>query len=384
MKNLVRIILLFINKIIIKNEKKYIFFSLPDFQGNSRAIFEFLYSNQDENEYIWLFYQKNKKLEEAIVNEYPKIKVYHVKSLIGIFHYMTSKYIFSTHKSFLGIKSKGQIHIELWHGMPFKSMGYMEKIPKKVLYSNKIDILVSTSSLTKNLLAACFKINGEKIKITGQPRCDYLNKENKKIKKKLGIKEKEKILGYFPTFREGFMTRKEGKSIIGDNFFRIEDYCEEEFHKFLEENNLKLVMKLHPYEERIYNNLKISTPNIILLTTEILEENLIDLYEVLNEVDILITDYSSIFIDYLNRQKPMIFLIPDFNEYQSRRGVLLEPIEEWLPGTIITTQNELQNEIIKNLVDENYGVKERLKVKYFNKYSDNKNSERLLNEIKKF
>lgn len=384
MKKIVRILFLIINEVISKNNRKYVFFSLPDFQGNSRAFFEFLYNTQKDNIYIWLFYKENKKLQELISKRYPGLRIYYIKSLIGVFHYMTSKYIFSTHKSFLGIKSRKQKHIELWHGMPIKSMGYMENTPQDVMYADKIDILISTSYLTRNLLAACFKLEGEKIKVIGQPRCDYLNKKNIRIKEIFKIKKNEKIIGYFPTFREGFTTRKEGESIVANNFLRTQDYCEKKLCKFLEENNLKLIVKLHPYEEKIYSNLYINTRNIIFLTTRMLEENLIDLYEVLDEVDILVTDYSSIFIDYLVTKKPIIFLIPDFIEYRNKRGLLLEPIEDWLPGNIVLTQKELQNKILKNLLKKDSLKKESVKIKYFNMYSDNKNSERLLNEVKKF
>lgn len=297
-------ILKIINKLIPKDSKNYIFFSIPDFQGNSRAYFEYLYKFYPEYNFVWIFSKQNAEFEKRIKNRYPFIKIYSMYSIKSIFAYFKSKYIISTHKSYLGIKVDKQIHIEVWHGMPFKSMGYMENNCQEVLNKENIDLLISTSTLTKNLLAACFQIKGEKIKITGQPRCDYLQKNSKILKQFFNIKN-EKVIGYFPTFREGFLSREEGYTINKNNFFRVEDFNEKKFENYLKKNNLKLVMKLHPFEEKIYNKLKIQNNNIIVITQEILDENLIDLYEILNEVDLLITDYSSIYIDYCACQYEM-------------------------------------------------------------------------------
>lgn len=57
-----------------------------------------------------------------------------------------------------------------------------------------------------------------------------------------------------------------------------------------------------------------------------------DFYNILNAVDILITDYSSIYFDFLLLDRPIIFTPIDYEEYKHNRGFLLEPFDFWAPG----------------------------------------------------
>ena len=93
------------------------------------------------------------------------------------------------------------------------------------------------------------------------------------------------------------------------NEFGFENFNSENFNKFLEENNLFLVYKLHPNEESHLNEYKdlINSKFSFHLNNQVLLENNFDFYEVLNCADILITDYSEIFIDYLLLNRPIIF-----------------------------------------------------------------------------
>ena len=93
----------------------------------------------------------------------------------------------------------------------------------------------------------------------------------------------------------------------------------------------------------------------------------------------LITDYSSVFMDYLHLNKPMIFTPTDLKEYASSRGLLLEPYINWVPGEVATNQNYLEKAIIDNFKIDNYS-KERDKLrKIF--YSENTNSTREIIDI---
>lgn len=81
------------------------------------------------------------------------------------------------------------------------------------------------------------------------------------------------------------------------------------------------------------------------LSSESLAELGVGLYEVLAHVDLLITDTSSVCIDFLVTRKPQILFFPDFEAYKRSRGFLLEPVEDYLPGPLLTTFDELQQEL---------------------------------------
>ncbi|MDI6720706.1 MAG: CDP-glycerol glycerophosphotransferase family protein [Methanomicrobiales archaeon] len=159
----------------------------------------------------------------------------------------------------------------------------------------------------------------------------------------------------------------------------------ESFNKFLEDNDMLLVLKLHPSEE--YNPLSQNqfnqcNRNIVILKTERLVVNFTSIYEILPNFDILITDYSSIYFDFLLLNKPIIFLTYDFERYQQNRGFLLEPYDFWAPGPKVTTIEMLVEEIQKCISDPNYYKKERETVNnIINQFQDGNSCERVWKQI---
>jgi len=378
---MIKKILKIFNNLYIKNRKNIIFSSFPDYSGNAKALYDFLSQDKFYNT-MWILNQKGLQ------------KGFYKKSFNGLIKIFSSKYIFTTHNSFIRIKSKKQIYINLWHGMPLKKMSYMENNfnEKDISYNiNNTDIMISTSVLTKSLLSSCFNIKANKIYITGQPRNDYLfikrNKSKNNLEKVLNMKinKEKKIIFYLPTFREGYLNRSEGKKIENFNIFRFDSFNIREFIKFLEVNEILFIMKLHPYEEKYYKNIlkDYKTENLKIIQQEKLTENYLDLYEVLGYSDLLITDYSSVYFDYLLIDKPVIFVPTDIEEYSQKRGFLLEPYDFWTPGPKVYNQDDLLNSILANLNEPNKYKKERNLINsMINYYKDNKSSERVWNLIK--
>jgi CDP-glycerol glycerophosphotransferase (TagB/SpsB family) len=65
------------------------------------------------------------------------------------------------------------------------------------------------------------------------------------------------------------------------------------------------------------------------------------LYELLAESDLLVTDVSSVYVDFLVTQKPQIFYFPDMARYEETRGLLLNPLQDYTPGPITQNFDEL-------------------------------------------
>lgn len=269
----------------------------------------------------------------------------------------------------------GQLNLELWHGFPLKGMANMDygdsRNSENVRgYWDGVDYISSYSGLFNTLFNSCVGTRVDKYVVTGSPRNDYLNKKvsDELLRKVLNISniDNQKLIMYSPTFRSAYFNpnKKEGNRHWA-NLFGFERYNESEFDRFLEENNLYLIVKLHPVEERIHREAieLLHNPRIILLLDEILEENSIDLYEILAHVDLLITDYSSIYFDFLLTGKPIVFAPIDIETYRATRGFLLEPYEYWTPGPKVINQEQLQKEIIKCMNDIHYYDFERNQIK---------------------
>jgi len=285
--------------------------------------------------------------------------------------------------------NKEQKVVDLWHGFPLKAMGYADKGELFKDYINNIwenvNYIGSYSELFNIAMNKCINTQMDKYKILGAPRNDFLFKcngkknlyylFNKKFHNKL-------VVFYMPTYRYSSRgNRKEGNR-RWDNYFDFDYFEEDGFNKFLMKNDIELIIKLHPADEAyIINKIEVSS-NIQVLTSAMLIKNNIDLYEILNGCDLLITDYSSAYFDLLLLDKPVIFTPTDFKEYEKNRGFLLEPYDFWTPGPKCLNQKSLEEEIIKSLSDKDYYKKEREiilnKVHY---YKDGNSSERTWNFI---
>lgn len=156
------------------------------------------------------------------------------------------------------------------------------------------------------------------------------------------------------------LNRVEGSASYNDAI-KIPNFDYEAFNSFLLENDIICVSKVHHGEEKSISekNIRRRFSNLFFVTNKDLEEKGLDLYEVLGAGDLLLTDYSSVYNDFLYMDKPTIFVIPDIEEYRQNRGIALEPYDFWTAGPKVNTQNELQMEILSCLQNQDYFKEER-------------------------
>lgn len=361
-------------------KKIIIFNSYPDYSDNSYAIFKYFVNNNlhMENELIWLTSTANPKvIAKKINNEFSlKIKCYKKKSLLGVLNYLKASEVFFTHGLFSFIKLGKRKKVNLWHGMPLKKIGYLQK-ENKGIEKFTCDYLIATSKIFKSLMSKSFRIEEKKIFLTGQPRNDLFFEKTKFYEKmKINKNDYTKIIMYLPTFRKSIVgqIRNDGKyneSKLG--ILEIEKLTK--LDKELLKNNNLMIIKLHPMDvlqEKKFKKLS----NVIILKTEDLERIDEQLYPLLGSTDLLITDYSSVWIDYEILGKPIYFAMDDYEEYKSNRGFTIENLPELLPGDIIQDFETLLKKLedIPDKIQKETGD-------IFNKYKDNKSCERVLKAL---
>lgn len=188
-----------------------------------------------------------------------------------------------------------------------------------------------------------------------------------------------------PTFRKSALKsdKLEGNKNFS-NVFGFDSFDLAGLVRFLKENDLGLVIKLHPFEERyfIQQLREMQQDGIHLLTEELLNKHHLDLYEVLGAADQLITDYSSVYFDYLLLNRPILFVPTDLEAYQSNRGMLLQPYDFWAPGPQALTQQQLQLAIAEFLSNPRYYEEQRNTIlDLTHKHKDNLASRRIWAEI---
>ena len=375
--------LAFINSMIKKNKNKMCFVSHPDFSDNCMSVFDYIVSNKImKYEIVWLVNDSYipKDIEE-LQKEF-RIKVIKLKSLLGILNYMTSKYVFYTHGALNGIECLDkQIIVNLWHGMPLKKIGYLDNKTKEDVAH--FTYTIATSEEFQTVLSKVFGVDKDKVLITGLPRNDRMNK-NREILKKLGINEQEynkKIL-WMPTFRKSSVGDKRSDGISKDGQLPLLSNEElKDFNIYLNDNKILLIVKLHPMDslqKKDFHELS----NIRIFVNDDFKNIEEQLYSIFKEIDALITDYSSVYFDFMILNKPIGFIMDDLGEYTSSRGFVFEDIYSWIPGPIIKDVSQLHNFVsqISNNIDDYKDVRERVNTKT-NKYSDFNNTERLFDKL---
>lgn len=197
-------------------------------------------------------------------------------------------------------------------------------------YANKqdVDIIVSSSQANSIADAAFSSVSLEKFKEIGKCRSDVLLKDEdlsfvkSYLKKLSGNHEFEKIALYAPTHRDYEQSTFDVKrSILGF------DVNKGRLEKYLHENKLLIVCKLHPIQNKEIVNSEL--PKGVIAFDGADEFGLIELMKV---SDFLITDYTSTYIDYLLLEKPVVFNFYDYDIYIKTRGVAMHPYRRICAG----------------------------------------------------
>ena len=74
------------------------------------------------------------------------------------------------------------------------------------------------------------------------------------------------------------------------------------------------------------------------MDTEALNYHMLTIYHIMDAFDVLVTDYSSVYVDFLLLNKPIIFSCPDIEVYKRDRGFIVDDPEMFMPGAKVKTQ----------------------------------------------
>ena len=322
------------------------------YSDNSKYFFEYMNEKNKHIRSVWI--SKNTEVLEYIKSK--GYEAYHCESLEGKNIMKCAGVALFTNS----IMDLGNIDyctdaykIALWHGMPLKRIYLADnrhincnkvklklKELKRDLYSDvERNLSICTSELTKLHVKKTFGVEEKDIIITGQPRNDILvTNEKLKISDVIKIniveqieKSNSKIFCYMPTYRSYKENEIKLNRIIKDMVYN------KNLETILQKMNAYLVIKGHyliEYDDMCNGRVIFVNDSQITCTQELLAIS-----------DLLITDYSSVFIDYLITEKPVIFLVPDYENYELYENGLNESYKNILTYEYATNVNELLNQI---------------------------------------
>lgn len=331
----------FLKKPVEKNWILFESFFGKSYSDSPKYIYEYISANApDKYKCIWIIDKRNTK----IPFRHKKIKRFSLK-----YYYYLAKcgyMVFNSRQPEWFVKREGNVFLQTWHGTPLKKLAFdIEDINSATpSYKNQVykqsrawDYLIAPNAFSSETFRRCFLFENTMLE-TGYPRNDILHSKDKEqkaeaIRNRLGIPKGKKIILYAPTWRDDEYYEK-GK-------YKFELQLNLDLMKQELGNEYVLLLRTHYF---IADSLDVSRYNGFAYNVSKYD----DISELYLISDILITDYSSVFFDFANLKRPMLFFTYDLEKYRDvLRGFYID-IEKEVPGPLLFTTEEVINSI-KNI-----------------------------------
>jgi CDP-glycerol glycerophosphotransferase len=324
----------FLKKPMVENMVLFESFFGKNYSDSPKYIYEYLAKNYPGKfEFIWVIDKEGTK----IPYKHKKVKRFSIRYA---YYLARSKYyVFNSRQPEWVRKRDGNVFLQTWHGTPLKKLVFDQEdvssaTPryKAQVYkqSRAWDYLIAANYFSSEVFKRCFMYNKVMLE-TGYPRNDILHAKDRdeialNIRQKLNIPTDKKTILYAPTWRDDeFYGKGEYKFQLQLDLQRMKKELGEEYvillrtHYFIAD-----ALDVTGLEDFAYNLSKYD-----------------DISELYLISDILITDYSSVFFDYANLKRPMLFFTYDLEKYRDvLRGFYID-IEEELPGPLVYTTEEV-------------------------------------------
>lgn len=326
---------------------------------NPKAIYEYMIKQPEFSDFrfAWVFWDPEKA--ESI----PQLKgaeIVPAKTRKYYEYCAAAKYIVTNSALNYRIYRKPeQVFLETWHGTPLKKLrcdieaekGNVNNTLNEIKIKNDMDVVrysyfLSPSAFASEKFISSFNMKElgiEDIVVeTGYPRNDFLfsytEEDADEIRRGLGIPEGKRVILYAPTFRDN---QHDGSGYTYDVHIDFDRLQKEIGNEYV------ILFRAHYFVANSFNFDRYA--GFIIDASRL--DDITPLYVV---SDVLITDYSSVFFDYANLRRPMLFYMYDLEEYEEGiRGFYFD-IDE-IPGPKIRTEDELIKQISALSEGDNYG-----------------------------
>lgn len=352
-----------------RNKKIWLFGSTLGKRFSDNPRYLYLYCSQHKEELgirpIWI--SKDKEIVAQLSAAGLEAYAYH--SLKGIWYALTGKvYLYDHYSKDINFpQSGGALKVDMWHGIPLKKIqadnsmdpfrhpknGWerWKCLPRNCSSEKPSDHILAPSEYLKPLFESAFR-NPENVFVCGYPRNDILisdairnmllpgeQRELDAVQAFLDEHTDGRIVYYMPTYRDS-----------QSRFFEIMNL--DVFAEYLAREHILFCIKQHPFSKHKGEFAAIQYDNIRMLDPDS------DPYVVLKHADILITDYSSIYFDFLLTDRPILFFDYDREEYEKTSRELYWDYDKATPGVKVETMEGLMQAITEACdPDEEYAWK---------------------------
>ncbi|UPW00683.1 CDP-glycerol glycerophosphotransferase family protein [Halorussus gelatinilyticus] len=304
------------------------------FADNAKYLFLHVAAERPDIRPVWL------SKDPEVVRELQRagFEAYRCYSPRGLLLTLRAGVVFLTqgHRDLAMPATAGAFAVLLWHGVPLKRISWdagFRELPKPLRrahadMADEFDLLTVPGEGVADQFASGLRIDRERMALTGYPRNDALfgaipgetvGMDGAALDRIRDLADGQKLVFYLPTFREWT-----DESVADRLDLPALD-------SFLAERDATLVAKTHPRDS-------LDLPDGLSHVVALPEAT--DVYPFLRYADALVTDYSSVYFDYLLLDRPVVFYAYDRDEYRARRGFYFD-YESVAPGPVADSFEDL-------------------------------------------
>lgn len=355
-----------------------LFESVPTFSDNSKYVYLEMVKREEFKKYkfIWIIGKgDNVDCSKFDITKNTRFVKYNPSRLVFLYkkYLLSVAKIFVTSSAFFPKEKKSQYYIFLAHGTAIKNCSNNYNMPEC------IDDITCISSNLKKYDAINDKCDESKLKPLGFARNDVLFGDRMDINTLFNANSQAKFIYWMPTFRQHRNSGNSYSSISFPILYSVEDA--EKVNSYAKEKNVIIVVKPHPAQDLSLIK-SIQLDNLLFIDNQFLIDNKIDNYELLRSVDAMITDYSSVYYDYMLCNKPIGLCFDDFYEYNEREGFTLDPDFIFKAGEKMYNIDDLCDFIGRIANNEDLLKEERASlIDYCHDHKDGKSTQRIVDFI---
>ena len=315
--------------------------SYPDYGGNAFHLYRHMLATRAGLRHCWLV--EDLAVRQRILDDLATwsgdirpntVSVVARHSPRGYWTFLRSRQVFHTQGVYRWVRTAvGRDCVSLWHGMPLKAIEALDPVASRPVPAFGT-LHLAASETYRQIMARAFRTRVEDVLLTTLPRCDVLTRasplapRDQDIREALGVPEGERLVLWMPTFRTPANFRIRPPGMVGFRTFLddVPGHTWRELDEQAGRARCHVVLKLHPWDalqdtefdpQRAWG-----LEHVRLVRSPEWDRLRMDLYDVLAVTDGLVTDLSSVMLDWLLTARPLGMIGYDPDTYV--RGLLVD------------------------------------------------------------
>jgi CDP-glycerol glycerophosphotransferase (TagB/SpsB family) len=307
-----------------------------------------------------------------------EVRLVDAGSLGGVWHFLRARVVVHTHGLY-GIppRSPRKLFVNLWHGWGTKELADRPRVAAR-----QSDIVTVCSPSGQQAVAQAWGVAPSSVVVTGLPRNDAMLRAGARARPEALrglVSDDVPLVLWLPTYRRSVFGELRVDGTPFDNDFQLPHCPRGAVETLASELGVHIIVKTHPMSEVREPGLSAS---LTVWEHQDLDRAGLSLYELMGHADVLVTDYSSAWVDYLLLDRPVVFTIADVEEYAATRGhdsALAAP--ETRPGPAVPDLASLGPALAQALTHDTWSAARRAVCADRHQWTDSNSARRVVDVV---